>query len=283
MLKSFEKNEGARRRSRKRRLIVSLSAALLFHFILLLFTGLEPLFVAVQVEEKDDLLLEITDYVPPTENPPDTVVENPKAYSTKSYSSREDKVKYGTYGAPPDSSPLTSESKNTKASKGDVDVPHDTLAVDNSSIKQLVKAVADKERRKIYHQTETRRLGNDGDYRGDSDVNDFSVLAPTDKYISYIQKFRSRVQNVWRPRRVFLGGSGTSSDVYTVLRVEVRRDGRLGFVEISRSSGIAAFDLEAVRTVRDAAPYSPFPASWEGESTFTFTFGFKIIGGSKLM
>ncbi|QMU56693.1 MAG: TonB family protein [Candidatus Mycalebacterium zealandia] len=239
--------------------------------------GLQPLFVAVQVEEKDDLLLEITDYVPPTDDP-DTVVEKPKAYSTKSYNSREDKVKYGTYGTPTPPTPAP-VSKETKESEGDATeyVKHDTLTVDDSSVKQLIKAVAEKERRKIYNQYEDRRIGNDGDYRGDSDVNDFSVLSPTDKYISYIQKFRSRVQNVWRPRRVSFGGPEISSDIYTVLRVEIRKDGKLEFVEISRSSGIAAFDLEAVRTVRDAAPYSPFPASWKGESTFAFTFGFKIV------
>ncbi|WP_462136902.1 TonB family protein [Candidatus Mycalebacterium sp.] len=244
---------------------------------------MNPLFVAVQVQEKDDLLLEITDYVPPTEEPQDTVVENPKAYSTKSYNSREDKVKYGTYGAPfPSASAPVS--KKAEESEGDAEyVSHDTLSVDDSSVQQLVKAVADEERRKIYHQPEDRRLGNDGDYRGDSEENNFSVLAPTDKYISYIQKFRSRVQNVWRPRRVSFGGSEIFSDIYTVLRVEVRKDGQLEFVEISRSSGIAAFDLEAVRTVRDAAPYSPFPASWKDESTFTFTFGFKIIDNLELM
>ena len=45
-----------------------------------------------------------------------------------------------------------------------------------------------------------------------------------------------------------------------MVTVAIRSDGSLEGVEISRSSGIKILDQAALRIVRLAAPYAPFPA-----------------------
>jgi protein TonB len=45
-----------------------------------------------------------------------------------------------------------------------------------------------------------------------------------------------------------------------VVTVSIKADGSLDRVEISRSSGVKVLDEAAVRIVKLAAPYAPFPA-----------------------
>jgi len=51
-----------------------------------------------------------------------------------------------------------------------------------------------------------------------------------------------------------------------VLHVEIRSDGNLESVEVSRSSGHKVLDEAAVRVVRMAAPYSNFPAALKNKT-----------------
>ncbi len=271
----FEQNRDARRRSKRRRLVVSLAAALLLNLIVLMSLNLRTV---RQVETQDLFLeLDITDFVPEQDESPDIVVDDSRAYSTKSYNSQRDKVKYGTYGGLP-SSPSVPQPYSP--AEDAVEKLTDQSDLVEKTLWQLVRESTRESLREIYNQADDRRPGNDGDYKGESDENDFSVIKPEDKYISYLQKFRSKIQNVWRPDLIFPAGHVSRGDIYTVLQVEIKRDGTLRFIEISRSSGIAAFDSEAIRTVREAAPYSPFPPSWKDQSTFSFAFGFKLVGNS---
>lgn len=280
MSATTEQNRRERSRQRKRRLTISFVIALLLH---LLFAGLGGgVFLApVAEEEKEEKLLEIADFIPEEETP-DSAVKDPVAYSEKSYASERNERRRGTYGAPPSFAPLPtppSPDKEEQAAGSDSE-DFDPLSVERELAGMISEAIRES-LREIHSRPDNRRPGNDGDHRGTSDENDFSVQRPQDKYISYIQKFRSRVQNAWRPNRVFAPNI-TSRDIYTVLEVEVKNDGAVGSIKVSKSSGVRAFDIEAVRSVRDAAPYSPFPRSWGDQSTFTFSFGFRVFGGGPI-
>lgn len=276
-----EKNRRARSRQRRRRLIISFIAALVLHLLFAALGG-RSFFVPVAEKGREEQLLEITDFVPEEETT-DAVVKDAKAYSEKSYASEQNKVKRGTYGAPPSLTPIPTPPPSPETDKQTQESEdEDPLSIEQKLAGQLISEAIRANLREIYIPLENRRPGNDGDHRGTSDENDFSVQRPQDKYISYIQKFRSRVQNAWRPNRVFAPNARTSQDISTVLLVEVRNDGEIGSIQISKSSGVRAFDVEAVRSVRDAAPYSPFPPSWGGQPTFTFSFGFKVIGGDPI-
>ena len=276
MNKRVEKNRLARSRQRKRRLTISLVLALLLHLLLAALGG-RAFTVPVAVEDRREQLLEITDFIPEEETP-DAVVEDAKAYSEKTYASEQNKVKRGTYGAPPPSVPASPPPSPETAEQSQVSEDDEQFSAERKTAGRLISEAIRANLREIYIRPENRRPGNDGDHRGTSDENDFSVRVPQDKYVSYIQKFRSRVQNAWRPNRVFAPNVPASQDISTVLLVEVKNDGRVGSIEISKSSGFRAFDIEAVRSVQAAAPYSPFPRSWGDQPTFTFSFGFRVIG-----
>lgn len=279
MNKTFENNRRVRGRHKRKRLTVSLVVALLVHLLILLTGG--KIFLVPVAERDDGRLLEITDFIPDEESP-DSDVKDAKAYSVKSYSTDRNKVKRGTYGAPPSITPVATPVSQPKEQTTHTEADNGEIAVNTEVSERLISKAVNKNLREIYVRPDNRRPGNDGDYRGTSDENDFSVQQPQDKYISYIQKFRSKVQNVWRPNLVFAPGIQASNDITIVLLINIRNNGEIGSIEISKPSGFAAFDREAVRSVRTAAPYSPFPASWEGQPSYTFSFGFKFIGSGSM-
>jgi protein TonB len=61
----------------------------------------------------------------------------------------------------------------------------------------------------------------------------------------------------------------------------IRRDGALEGVEINRKAADHRLDAAAVRAVREAAPFPPFPDEFTKETDFLYitrTFGFTASG-----
>ena len=82
------------------------------------------------------------------------------------------------------------------------------------------------------------------------------------RYASYFSRLKQRVEQGWvypsqaKKDKLF----GNVSMVFTI-----RRDGHLLRVEVLRSSGATILDESAVRAVKNAAPFPPFPEDWSLE------------------
>ena len=70
---------------------------------------------------------------------------------------------------------------------------------------------------------------------------------------------------------------GEQGQLYLVFTI--KRNGELANIELLRSSGYARLDEEAMRAIRTAAPYAPFPEAWGAletlniKATFIYEFG----------
>lgn len=59
----------------------------------------------------------------------------------------------------------------------------------------------------------------------------------------------------------------------------IKRNGDLENIQLLNSSGYARLDNEAIRAIRSASPYSPFPEGWGAlerlniKATFIYQFG----------
>ncbi len=76
------------------------------------------------------------------------------------------------------------------------------------------------------------------------------------RYISYFATIKRQIELVWNyPEEAARAG------IYGELMMQfiIRRDGRLEEVRLLRSSGSRILDEEAIRAVRIANPYNPFP------------------------
>jgi len=98
------------------------------------------------------------------------------------------------------------------------------------------------------------------------------------RYLSYFLKLKRQIEGVWHYPEAsrMRGEQGELLLVFTI-----RSDGYLENVNLLDSSGFTRLDDEAIRAIRVAAPFSPFPQSWELErlnirAIFRYSFGWSI-------
>ena len=95
------------------------------------------------------------------------------------------------------------------------------------------------------------------------------------KYFSYFLGLKKQIEGVWHyPRDAALRGEhGSLNLIFTI-----SSNGYLEDVKIVHSSGYTSLDNEAIRAIRVASPYHPFPKSWGGlerlnvKATFEYTY-----------
>jgi len=73
---------------------------------------------------------------------------------------------------------------------------------------------------------------------------------------------KEKIEGIWiyPPEAARLGISG---DLY--INFVIKRDGKLGEVEVVRTSGFRELDKAAVKALKDAEPFWPLPEDWEKE------------------
>lgn len=84
------------------------------------------------------------------------------------------------------------------------------------------------------------------------DTNEF-------KFMSYNRWLKVRVESVLRyPELAAI--SGYQGTLYILF--DIMKDGTLGRLEVLKSSGYKILDDEALRSIRDSAPFQPLPEEW---------------------
>lgn len=128
--------------------------------------------------------------------------------------------------------------------------------------------------------TQPQRQRNPQDFLGARDVEkkeDTVDLSTTEfKYLSYFLKLKSQIEAVWNyPKESrYKGEQGTLFLVFTI-----GRSGELIDIQLLASSGHARLDNEALRAIREASPFPPFPQSWgqleklNVRASFTYGYG----------
>ncbi len=96
------------------------------------------------------------------------------------------------------------------------------------------------------------------------------------KYYGYMQRLREKIENVWR-YPVEAGAKGIYGDLY--IRFTITKSGKLGAVELVRTSGNRHLDNAALKALRDAEPFWPLPEDWGREGlTITGHFVYTLRG-----
>lgn len=93
---------------------------------------------------------------------------------------------------------------------------------------------------------------------------DSSVTLDTDefKFISYNRWLKIKVESVLHyPELAAI--SGYQGTLYVLF--DIMKDGSVGRLEVLKPSGYKILDDEALRSIRDAAPFQPLPEEWNME------------------
>jgi periplasmic protein TonB len=95
------------------------------------------------------------------------------------------------------------------------------------------------------------------------------------KFMLYDMKLKERIEHIWiyPPSAAARGISGD-----LVIRFTIMKNGKLGAVELVRTSGHKDLDDAAIKALQDASPFWPLPESWGMDSyTIDGHFIYNII------
>lgn len=85
------------------------------------------------------------------------------------------------------------------------------------------------------------------------------------KYLAYLKRLKEKIESIWVYPPDALA-HGVYGDL--VIKFTIRKDGRLGGVELVRTSGHKNLDSAALKALGDADPFWPLPDDW-GVETYT--------------
>ncbi|NJD69340.1 MAG: hypothetical protein C3F12_07130 [Candidatus Methylomirabilota bacterium] len=95
--------------------------------------------------------------------------------------------------------------------------------------------------------------GEEGD-TGSNGGPTVSLDSQDSRFASYLLGVKRRIESVWSYPREARGLTGN-----LIVTFGITRDGRLGDLRLTQTSGIAPLDNEAIRAIREANPFMPFP------------------------
>jgi protein TonB len=83
------------------------------------------------------------------------------------------------------------------------------------------------------------------------------------KFMLYDRKLKERIEHIWiyPPSAAARGISGD-----LLIRFTIMKNGKLGAVELVRTSGYKDLDDAAIKALKDASPFWPLPESWGMDS-----------------
>ncbi len=94
-------------------------------------------------------------------------------------------------------------------------------------------------------------------YPDDIDISDsVSISTQSSRFASYLHKVKRKIELVWEYPPL-AGEMGIGGRVF--VKFTINKYGHLEKVELLKSSGAAILDKEAIKAIREAADYPPFP------------------------
>jgi protein TonB len=83
------------------------------------------------------------------------------------------------------------------------------------------------------------------------------------RYLGYMRNLKEKIQSIWvyPPEAAAKGIYGDLQIRFTILK-----NGKLGAVDLERTSGHKMLDDAAIKALRDGEPYWPIPEAWGMES-----------------
>lgn len=108
--------------------------------------------------------------------------------------------------------------------------------------------------------------------------NSSSITFDTEefKYYGYMQRLKEKIESAWKypldaaARREY-------GDLY--IQFTIKKNGKIGAVELVKTSGHPSLDTAAIKALRDADPYWPLPDAM-GKESLTITGHFVYLNGA---
>ncbi len=83
------------------------------------------------------------------------------------------------------------------------------------------------------------------------------------RFAGYMRKLREKIESIWE-----YPADAARRGIYGDLKIRftIKKDGRLGRIELERTSGYKSLDDAAMKALKDGEPYWPLPDEWGMDS-----------------
>lgn len=117
--------------------------------------------------------------------------------------------------------------------------------------------------------------GRDGGGKGPKKDDSITFETEDYRYAGYMRNLRQKIESIWvyPPEAAARGIYGDLK-----IRFTIKKDGRLGQIELVRTSGYKMLDDAAMKALKDGEPYWPLPDSW-GKDSYTIQGHFIYVYG----
>ncbi len=87
----------------------------------------------------------------------------------------------------------------------------------------------------------------------------FTFDAKEYKFLLYNKRLKERIESIW-----IYPPDAAARGIYgdLIIRFSIKKNGRLGEIELIRTSGHKSLDDAAIKALRDGEPYWPLPEEW---------------------
>lgn len=163
------------------------------------------------------------------------------------------------------------EALNKKIPETEVSGRRDEISIKDFTERQQKESTKDK----LFDKDVIGKLAQkDRETKSDSSIT-FSTKEF--QYQGYMQRLKEKIEGIWKyPRDA--AERGIYGDLY--IRFTIKKNGRLGSVDLLRTSGYKSLDDAAIKALRDAEPYWPLPDDWGRDGlTITGHFVYTHYGG----
>jgi protein TonB len=100
------------------------------------------------------------------------------------------------------------------------------------------------------------------------------------KHRGYLRMLKEKIEHIWKyPKEA--ARLGISGDL--IVKFKIKRDGKLGKVEVSRTSGHRYLDEAVIRALKAGEPYWPLPDDWKEEDLEITGHFLYVFGGIHIM
>ncbi|MFH0932810.1 MAG: TonB family protein [Nitrospirota bacterium] len=104
----------------------------------------------------------------------------------------------------------------------------------------------------------------------------FSFDVKEMRYLAYLRRLKERIESIW-----IYPPNAAEKGIYgdLIIKFTIKKNGKLGAVELVRTSGFRDLDDAALRALKDAEPFWPLPDEWGMEAyTIEGHFVYTIYG-----
>lgn len=185
-------------------------------------------------------------------------------------------IKKGTQNIPgpgmSSSQPLSSPASPSKGMEGKSEI--DSPEIKGTTQKPVVPMPSIRE--KLFDRNIIGDMAKRDIKKEEKEERSFSFDVKEMRYLAYLRRLKERIESIW-----IYPPNAAEKGIYgdLIIKFTIKKNGKLGAVELVRTSGFRDLDDAALRALKDAEPFWPLPDEWGMEAyTIEGHFVYTIYG-----